>query len=140
MAQVPRVLTFTAHAPVEDIAGVTLAGADGYLHKGISGEELLDAVERTRAGGRVWLLPAGNEKESRLAWRRPLTRPGSPPKTRRSSPSSSGGAYQAEIAEVLCVSLYAGRKEPRIQYTAQAQPREPTRDLLSSLSPCFVRR
>ena len=64
MAQVPRVLTFTAHAPVEDIACVTLAGADGYLHKDISGEELLDAVERTRAGGRVWLLPAGNEKEA----------------------------------------------------------------------------
>jgi DNA-binding NarL/FixJ family response regulator len=91
LAQVPRVLTFTAHAPVEDIACVTLAGADGYLHKDISGEELLDAVERTRAGKRVWLLPAGNEKEPRLAWRRPPTTPGSPPKTRRSSPSSSGG-------------------------------------------------
>ena len=64
MAQVPRVLAFTAHAPVEDIADAALAGADGYLHKGISGEELLDAVERTRAGGCVWLLPAGNEKEA----------------------------------------------------------------------------
>lgn len=59
----PRVLVFTAHTTVEDIAGATLAGADGYLHKGVEGEELLAAIERIHAGGRVWLLPAGNEEE-----------------------------------------------------------------------------
>ena len=32
---VPRVLVFTAHTSVEDVAGATLAGADGYLHKGL---------------------------------------------------------------------------------------------------------
>ena len=42
-----------SRASVEDIAGAALAGAEGFLHKGISGEDLLDAVERTRAGGRV---------------------------------------------------------------------------------------
>jgi hypothetical protein len=41
---------------------------------------------------------------------------------------------------VLYISLCAGRKEPRIQHTAQAQPQEPTQDFLSSLSPCSVQR
>ena len=58
----PLVLVFTAHTGVEDVAAATLAGADGYLHKGVAGEELLDAVERTYAGGRVWLLPAAEEE------------------------------------------------------------------------------
>ena len=59
----PRIVVFTAHTSVEDVAAATLAGADGYLHKGSLGEELLDAVERTHAGRRVWLSPAA-EKEA----------------------------------------------------------------------------
>jgi DNA-binding NarL/FixJ family response regulator len=55
---VPRVLVFTAHTSVEDVAGATLAGADGYLHIGVVGKELLHTVRRTHAGRRVWLLPA----------------------------------------------------------------------------------
>ena len=62
LVQAPRVLVFTAHTGVEDVAAATLAGADGYLHKGVAGEELLDAVERTYAGGRVWLLSAAEEE------------------------------------------------------------------------------
>lgn len=64
MPDAPRVLVFTAHTNVEDVAAATLAGADGYLHKGVSGEELLDAVERTHAGKRVWLLPAAEEESA----------------------------------------------------------------------------
>jgi len=61
---VPRILVFTAHTSVEDVAGATLAGADGYLRKGVAGEKLLDAIRRTHARGRVWLLPAENEEEA----------------------------------------------------------------------------
>jgi DNA-binding NarL/FixJ family response regulator len=64
MPDAPRVLVFTAHTDVEDVAAATLAGADGYLHKGVASEELIDAVERTYAGGRVWLLPAAEEESA----------------------------------------------------------------------------
>ena len=71
MPDAPRVLVFTAHTAIEDVAGATLAGADGYLHKGVGGEELLGAVRRIHKGGRVWLLPASagseGEAEKRLA-------------------------------------------------------------------------
>ncbi len=125
---------------VEDIAGATLAGADGYLQKGISGEELLDAVECTRAGGRVWLLPAGNEKEAAARLEKTSDEARLTPKDKEVFALVLRPRTNAEIAEELYISLYAGHKEPRIQHTAQAQPQEPTQDFLSSLSPCSVQR
>lgn len=52
----PRVLIHTAHNRAEDLAMVTLVGADGYLHKGVEDAELPEVVRRTHAGERVWLL------------------------------------------------------------------------------------
>ncbi|MDQ4083995.1 MAG: hypothetical protein M3117_06320 [Actinomycetota bacterium] len=129
-----------SRASVEDIAGASLAGAQGYLHKGISGEELLDAVECTRAGGRVWLLPAGNEKEAAARLEKTSDEARLTPKDKEVFALVLRRRTSAEIAEVLYISLCADRKEPRIQHTAQAQPQEPTRDLLGSLSPCSVQR
>lgn len=54
----PRLIVFTVHTGVEDIAAATLAGADGYLNKRIAGEEIIHTVGRTHAGGYVWLLQA----------------------------------------------------------------------------------
>ncbi len=115
-----------------------MAGADGYLHKGISGEELLGVVERTRAGGRVWLLPVGNEKEAAARMEKISDEARLTPKGKEVFALVLRCRTNAEIAEVLYISLHAGREEPHIQHTVQAQPQEPTRDLLSSLSPCSV--
>ena len=63
----PRVLIHTAHNAAEDLAMVTLVGADGYLHKGVEGAELPEVVRRTHAGERVWLLTIDpDEAESHL--------------------------------------------------------------------------
>jgi FixJ family two-component response regulator len=129
-----------SRASAEDIAGGTLAGAEGYLHKGISGEELLDAVECTRAGGRVWLLPAGSEKEAAARLEMTSDEARLTPKDKEGFALVLRRRTNAEIAEVLYISLCAGRKEPRIQHTAQAQPQEPMQDFLSSLSQCSVQR
>ncbi len=101
----PRVLIFTAHTGVEDVAAATLAGADGYLHKGVAGEELIDAVGRIHAGGRVWLLPAAEEEAaSRIeeasgeAW---LT-----PKEKEVFALVLKRRTNAEIARELYISLY----------------------------------
>ena len=51
----PRVLIHTSYNTGEDLATATLAGADGYFHKGIEEVELADAVRRTAAGERVWI-------------------------------------------------------------------------------------
>jgi DNA-binding NarL/FixJ family response regulator len=85
MPGAPRVLVFTAHTGVEDVAAATLAGADGYLHKGTVAEELLDAVERTHAGRRIWLLPTAEKEVFALVLKR---------------------RTNAEIAGELYISLY----------------------------------
>jgi len=101
----PRVLVFTAHASVEDVAGATLAGADGYLHKGVAGEDLLAAVRRAYAGGRVWLLPA--EKAEATARLKEVSDGARlTPKEREVFALVLKRRTNAEIAEELYISLY----------------------------------
>ena len=102
----PRVLVFTAHASVEDVAGATLAGADGYLHKGVEGEELLSAIERTLVGERVWLLPVRNEEE--VATHLMETSGGArlTPKEKEVFALVLKRRTNPEIAEELYISLY----------------------------------
>ena len=57
----PLVVLFTAHTGAEDVAAAVLAGADGYLHKGIGGESLAEALRRVGGGEKVWLLTTTNE-------------------------------------------------------------------------------
>ena len=101
----PRVLVFTAHTGTEDIAGATLAGADGYLHKGVAGEELIEAVGRTHAGSRVWLLPAAEEAAAsrieEVSGQARLT-----PKEREVFALVLKRSTNAEIAKELYISLY----------------------------------
>jgi DNA-binding CsgD family transcriptional regulator len=68
------------------------------------GEELLSTIERTHAGGRVWLCPPGTKKRSRRASGRAPTAQLTPKEEvfalvlkRRINP---------EIAEELYISLY----------------------------------
>jgi DNA-binding NarL/FixJ family response regulator len=102
----PRVLVFTAHASVEDVAGATLAGADGYLHKGVAGDKILDAVRRTHAGQRVWLLPAENEEEAADRIRETSGEAWLTPKEKEVFALVLKRRTNPEIAEELYISLY----------------------------------
>ncbi len=102
----PRVLVFTAHASVEDVAGATLAGADGYLHKGVSGEELVDAIRRTHAGARVWLLPAENEEDAAFRMKKASDEARLTPKEKEVFALVLKRRTNAEIAGELYISLY----------------------------------
>jgi len=102
----PRVLVFTAHTSVEDVAGATLAGADGYLHKGVKGEELLEAVRRTRAGGRVWLLPARDEEAAAARIEEASGEARLTPKEKEVFALVLKRRTNAEIASELYISLY----------------------------------
>jgi len=52
----PRVLVHTAYNTEEDVAATLLSGADGFLHKGEDYTKLPEAVRKTHAGERVWML------------------------------------------------------------------------------------
>ena len=106
MPDAPRVLVFTAHASVDDIAGATLAGADGYLHKGVAGEELLDAIRRVHAGGRAWLWPAGNEEEATIRVQGASAEARLTPKEKEVFALVLKRRTNAEIAGELYISLY----------------------------------
>ena len=102
----PRVLIFTAHTSAGDVAAATPAGADGYLHKGAAGEELLEAVRRTHAGERVWLLPTGNEKEAQVHLRETSSKARLTPKEKEVFALVLRRRTNPEIAEELYLSLY----------------------------------
>ncbi len=104
--EAPCVLVFSAHSSVEDVAGATLAGADGYLHKGVEGEELIDAVRRTVAGGRVWLLPSENEEEAAARIREASSEARLTPKEKEVFALVLTRRTNAEIAGELYISLY----------------------------------
>lgn len=50
----PYVLVHTVYELADSVSACVLAGADSYLHKRVSCEELLTAVHRTAAGEKVW--------------------------------------------------------------------------------------
>lgn len=52
----PRVLVHTANDSAEEVSSCLLAGADSCLPKWAVNRELLDAIQRTAAGERVWNL------------------------------------------------------------------------------------
>lgn len=54
LEEAPSVLVHTSYNLVEDLSSSFLAGADSFLHKSASREELLEALERTAAGKPVW--------------------------------------------------------------------------------------
>lgn len=58
----PLVLIYTAHNSAEEVSSALLAGADGYVHKGVDYTRFSEAIERTCAGDRVWLL--GEDRET----------------------------------------------------------------------------
>lgn len=57
----PRVLLYAAANSREDVASAALAGADAYVHKGLSIESIAEAVLQTHGGQRPWLLGTAEE-------------------------------------------------------------------------------
>ncbi len=63
----PLILVYTAQNSKEDVAAASLAGADGYLHKGARREEIAETVNKTLDGERAWLLgPTEGSARTRL--------------------------------------------------------------------------
>lgn len=61
----PLVLIHTASNTADDMAAAMLAGADGYVHKGLERIELTAVTRRVCSGEHIWLLtiePAEAEK------------------------------------------------------------------------------
>jgi DNA-binding NarL/FixJ family response regulator len=52
----PRVLVYSEDNSRESVAAASLAGADGFVHKEVDTEALPEAIKRTCAGDRVWML------------------------------------------------------------------------------------
>jgi DNA-binding NarL/FixJ family response regulator len=68
----PRVLVYTAYNALPDLAGATLAGADGYFHKGADHDVFVGAVRSAAAGETVW--EAGVSPEETRAYVRYLAK------------------------------------------------------------------
>jgi two-component system response regulator DevR len=63
----PRVLVFTALTSREEVAAVVLAGADGYLYKGVDCGRIGETASRVHCGERiVYLGPAAESSRTEL--------------------------------------------------------------------------
>ena len=102
------VVLFTAHTGAEDVAAAVLAGADGYLHKGVAGERLAKALQRVEGGEKVWLLTTANqearERVEGTAEEARLT-----PKEREVLTLMLRRFTNAEISSELYISLYTAK-------------------------------
>jgi two-component system response regulator DevR len=125
----PLVVLFTAHTGAEDVAAAVLAGADGYLHKGIRGESLAEALRRVEGGEKVWLLTTANE-EARERVEGAADEARLTPKEQR-SPHAHAQALHERRDLLGTVHKPVHRQKPRIQHLAQARPEEPARPHLA---------
>lgn len=104
----PLVVLFTAHTGAEDVAAAVLAGADGYLHKGMEGEGLVEAIRRVRGGQKVWLLTTGGE-EARMRVEESAVEARLTPKEREVLTLMLRRYTNAEISGELYISLYTAK-------------------------------
>ena len=104
----PLVVLFTAHTGAEDVAAAVLAGADGYLHKGIAGESLAEALRRVEGGEKVWLLTTANE-EARERVEGAAVEARLTPKEREVLTLMLRRYTNAEISSELYISLYTAK-------------------------------
>jgi len=104
----PLVVLFTAHTGAEDVAAAVLAGADGYLHKGIAGEDLAESLRRVEGGEKVWLLTTANE-EARERVEGAADEARLTPKEREVLTLMLRRYTNAEISSELYISLYTAK-------------------------------
>ncbi len=100
----PKVLVYTAHNSREHAQSALLAGADGFMHKGLDYEELPEAARRTCTGERPWLMGAEEDEAERQL--RPATNePSLTSRERDILDLVHKGYTNPEIASELSVSL-----------------------------------
>jgi DNA-binding NarL/FixJ family response regulator len=104
----PLVVLFTAHTGAKDVAAAVLAGADGYLHKGITGESLAEALQRVEGGEKVWLLATANE-EARERVEGAAEKARLTPKEREVLTRMLMRYTNAEISSELYISLHTAK-------------------------------
>jgi DNA-binding NarL/FixJ family response regulator len=61
----PRVLFHSAYNTADDVTAATLAGADGYLHKGAEHPGIVEVARRVHAGERVWAVDVEQSRTAR---------------------------------------------------------------------------
>ena len=104
----PLVVLFTAHTGAKDVAAAVLAGADGYLHKGIAAEGLAESLRRVEGGEKVWLLTTANE-EARERVEGAADEARLTPKEREVLTLMLRRYTNAEISSELYISLYTAK-------------------------------
>jgi DNA-binding NarL/FixJ family response regulator len=100
----PAVLIYTAHNSAEEVSSALLAGADGYVHKGVDYTRLSEAIERTCAGDRVWLLGEDRETTESLL-RSAIDDSGLTPREKEVFALVHSRHTNKEISEKLYISL-----------------------------------
>ena len=106
----PLVMLFTAYTDAENVAAAVLAGADGYLHKGVEGENLIEALQRVEDGEKVWLFTTADtevrKRVERVAGGARLT------SKEKEALSLMLRRYTiAEISAELYISLYTAKND-----------------------------
>ena len=99
----PRVLIHSAFGKAEDLARATVAGADGYFHKGEEYLEFPEVVRRICGGERVWFVDTAEEPQ--LAARTACKGPALTPKEREVFALMLKRYSNAEVGRTLYMSL-----------------------------------
>lgn len=100
----PRVLIYSSHNSREHVAAVSLAGADGFVHKEVGVEMLQGAIRKIDAGQRVWML-GPMETRSEIARRARIDVAKLTPREKEILDLLLRRRSNPEIAEVLHVSV-----------------------------------
>lgn len=99
-----KVLVYSDLNSREHVAAASLAGADAFVHKGVEADLFLEAILRTWAGERVWMLgPAEAEPETALRTRIEAAR--LTPREKETLNLLLRRRSNPEIAELLHVSV-----------------------------------
>jgi two-component system response regulator DevR len=99
----PRILIHSAFSRAEDLARATVAGADGYFHKGEEYLEFPGVVRRVCSGERVWFVDAAEEPQ--LVTRAACKGPALTPKEREVFTLMLKRYSNAEVGRTLYMSL-----------------------------------
>lgn len=99
----PLILMHSAHSRAENMAAATLAGADGYFHKGADYLAFPDVVRRVCTGERVWFVDtaAGPRLDPSTAHKGPALTP----KEREVFALMLRRYSNAEVGRTLYISL-----------------------------------
>lgn len=100
----PRILVYSADNSREGVAAASLAGADGFVHKEVDTEVLPEAIRKTYAGERVWML-GPVEARSEIALRARIEAAKLTPKEKKILDLLLKRRANPEIAEHLHVSI-----------------------------------